>query len=353
MARPLALVLHAPAATDAPPLTALLAAGRGLLAARHAGLLADAGARVRIGAPVAGRPLGALLAELLAEEAPDAGLVLLPAGAVPLLRPADAALLVTAAASGAPVVRTNNRWSSDVLALGDRRLLGAIGEVRVDNALPRLLAAAGAQVTELPGRARLALDLDTPLDLALLATVRGCPPELRALAAGAGVAVPRRAALRAIARDPAAELLVAGRTGSATLRHLERGTACRVRFLAEERGLRAAAGARGTGGGAPRPPRSTLGRLLAVHGPDAFGAILAELADGAIVDTRVLLADRLGADEAAWPTAEDRFAADLLRPDAVADPWLRALTAAAASAPIPVQPGSHTLVGPGIRPLLA
>jgi len=84
-----------------------------------------------------------------------------------------------------------------------------------------------------------------------------------------------------------------------------------------------------------------------------LGAILGELADGAIVDTRVLLADRLGADEAGWPAAEDRFAADLLRADAVADPWLRALTAAAAAAPIPVLPGSHTLVGPGIRPLLA
>lgn len=353
MPRPLALIVHAPAPGDAPPLTALLGTARGRLAERHAGLLADAGARVATIAPVPGRPLTALLADALTDEPPGAGFVLLPAGAVPLLRAPDAALLVEAAASGAPAVRTNNRWSSDVLALGDRRLLRAIGEVAADNALPRLLAAAGARVAELPGRARLALDLDTPLDLALLATVRGCPPELRALAAGAGLAVPHRAALRAVARDPSAELLVAGRTGSATLRYLERGTACRVRFLAEERGLRAAAGATGRGGGPARPPRTTLGRLLVARGPDAFGATLAELADAAIVDTRVLLADRLGAEEAAWPSAEDRFASDLLRPDAIADPWLRALTAAAAAAPIPVLPGSHTLVGPGIRPLLA
>ena len=80
---------------------------------------------------------------------------------------------------------------------------------------------------------------------------------------------------------------------------------------------------------------------------------MAELADGAILDTRVLLADRLGADEDAWPAAEDRFASDLLRPDGIAHPWLRALTASAIAAPIPMLLGAHTIVGPGVRWLLA
>jgi hypothetical protein len=101
-----------------------------------------------------------------------------------------------------------------------------------------------------------------------------------------------------------------------------------------------------------RPPRSTLGRLLALRGPASLGATIAELADGAIIDSRVLLADHLGADERTWPAAEDRFASDLLRPDAVTDPWLRALTVAARDAPVPVLLGAHTIVGPGIRHLL-
>ena len=108
----------------------------------------------------------------------------------------------------------------------------------------------------------------------------------------------------------------------------------------------------GPGGGPARPPRTTLGRLLALRGPDALGAIVGELADAAILATRTLLADRLGPDEAAWPAPEDRFAADLLRADDVRDPWLQALTASAAAAPIPILTGSHTLVGPGIRWLL-
>ena len=45
--------------------------------------------------------------------------------------------------------------------------------------------------------------------------------------------------------------------------------------------------------------------------------------DAALVDTRVLLAHRLGADERRWPAAEDRFASDLLLHEHVADPWLR------------------------------
>ena len=63
----------------------------------------------------------------------------------------------------------------------------------------------------------------------------------------------------------------------------------------------------------------------------------------------MLLAHRLGADAATWPAAEDRYASDLLLPDRVTDPWLRALTASAVAAPIPVLLGGHTLVGPGVR----
>ena len=111
------------------------------------------------------------------------------------------------------------------------------------------------------------------------------------------------------------------------------------------------ASASSTGASAPnqRPPASILGALLDRDGPESFGSHIARLADAAIVDTRVLLAHRLGADESAWPAAEDRFASDLLLPDRIADPWLQALTISAAAAPIPILLGGHTLVGPGVR----
>jgi hypothetical protein len=63
----------------------------------------------------------------------------------------------------------------------------------------------------------------------------------------------------------------------------------------------------------------------------------------------VLLAHRLGPDERDWPPPEDRHASDLLLADRVHDPWLRALTASALEAPIPILLGGHSLVGPGLR----
>ncbi len=158
-------------------------------------------------------------------------------------------------------------------------------------------------------------------------------------------------AIRGVLNDPGAELVVAGRTSASTIGWLERRARCRVRVLVEERGLRASSR---LATGRPtavrdRAPRSVLGMVLERDGPEALGARLAELGDGAIVDSRVLMADRLGADEARWPPAESRFASDLLDPASVRDPWLSALTAAAVAAPIPVLLGGHTLVGPGIR----
>ena len=80
--------------------------------------------------------------------------------------------------------------------------------------------------------------------------------------------------------------------------------------------------------------------------------ILSDGGEAAVIDSRVLLAHRLGPDEDLWPRPEDRFASDLLLPGSVVDPWLRALTTAAAEAPIPVLLGGHSLVGPGLRLLL-
>ncbi len=300
---------------------------------------------------------GAALRSLAAEVTAEAcmavpGLVLLGAGAVPLLGLANARCLVAVAASGERRGLTNNRYSSDVCAVGDARVLGDLPSLPGDNALPRWLSErAGLPVAELPGRDRLALDLDTPLDLALLALVRGTPPALRRLAGEERLEVPRLAELRAVLGDPRRELLVCGRGSSRGMALLERRARCRVRFLAEERGLRASTALaqypapRGT---VPRPPRATLGRLLEARGPGALASTVAELADGAILDSRVLLADRLGPDETRWPAPEDRFASDLLRPGGIQDPWLAELTASASGAAIPILLGGHTLVGPGL-----
>jgi hypothetical protein len=339
------IILHPRPAETGGPLAALLHEARSRLAEHQAGLFARAGADA---ARVDRSPPAATFRERIHELARPlrGGLVLLGAGSVARLTLGDARRLVAVAAGGGRRALTNNRYSSDVCALSDASALRDVPPLAGDNALARWLAEdAGFAVDELPSRARLAFDLDTPLDLALLALLPSPPAGLGLLVAAHHLAVPRLAELRALTRDPGRELLVFGRSSSTALRWLERHTACRVRFLAEERGLR-------TSRPGQRVPRATLGRLLDQRGPEALAAIVAELADGAILDSRVLMADRLGADEQRWPGPEDRFASDLLRPVDVMDPWLRAVTTSAAAAGPPILLGGHTLLGPGLPVLL-
>lgn len=369
------VIFHRPPRADDAPLTGLLGAARQALAERHAALFRRAGAaRIALAAGreasavretngelpppllgTTGGSFGEALAGLVRDQQVEA-CVVLSSGAVPRLRIGDARRLVAAAAGDERRALTNNRFSSDVCAVPHADVLAELPPLPSDNALPRWLEElAGYAVETLPGPERLALDLDTPLDLALLTLAPDAPAALSRIARSWRLTVPRRDALRELAADPRRELLVFGRSSSRTLAWLERHVRCRVRFLAEERGLRAASpfAMRGLEArSVERPPRATLGRLLADRGPGALAAVVAELADGAILDTRVLLADRSGAAEDAWPGDEDRFASDLLQADEVADGWLRELTASAAGAALPILLGGHSLVGPGVPLLL-
>lgn len=355
MTRPAVLIFHRPASIGDPELVRFLADVRAELAQRQAASLERAGA-----APA--RMLdewheGLTFGEVLASVAPArGGAVIFGSGAVPRLNAADARRLVKVAASGEPQAVTNNRYSSDIVALGRAAILRDLPALPSDNPLPRWLEErAGFMVTELPGRERLALDLDTPLDVALSALAPGAAPWLRRAAGTAGIVLPRLEELRSVVRDPTRELLIFGRSGSRTLAWLERNVRCRVRFLSEERGLRASSplAIRGASTTATREPNSTLSLLLEQRGPQEFASIVGDLGDAALVDSRVLLAARLGTDEARWPAAFDRFNSDLHRPMNIADPWLRDLTASASAAAQPILLGGHSLVGPGVRLLLA
>jgi hypothetical protein len=345
------IILHAEAGPSAGPLAAWVGAERRVLAERHRTAFAAAGATdVRIVAGVPdGRPFGELLRRIVAAGR-TTGVVVLGSGSIPLATGADRRALVAAAGADRPGAVTNNHYSSDVVAIACADVLAGLPDLSSDNALPRWLAEhARMPVRELPAW-RLRVDVDDPLDLVLLRRARPSmalrvPPDVDASRAIAALD-----AASQVARDPAAELFVAGRTSSASLAWLERRTAARVRALVEERGLRASDPAAASSEPARRrPPASVFGGALDRGGPESLGAVVAGLGDAALIDTRVLLAHRLGADERQWPTPEDRFASDLLLHERIADPWLRALTRAAAEAPIPIALGGHTLVGPGIR----
>lgn len=334
-------ILHPEPGPGAGPLTRATAAARLEVAERHVrGFLASGATRARvIAGPPDDRPFGARLRDLAANLG-DGGLIVLGSGAIPLATVGDRHELVEVARAAEPRALTNNRYSADVVALARARsTLRDVPELESDNALPRWIEElAGIPVADRRSRWRLGVDIDGPLDMVLLGG------RWRSGLAETDTAATRAAivALRSIVEDPRAELVITGRLSAANVGWLEARTASRTRALIEERGLRT----RRVG---QRPAASVLGALLDRDGPASLAEHLARLGEAAIVDTRVLLAHRFGADEARWPSAEDRFASDLLLSSRVADQWLRELTASAIAAPVPILLGGHTLVGPGLR----
>ncbi len=341
-------LLHREAGPSAGPLEGSLAAVRLLLAARVADGFRRAGSDdvAVLAGPPDDTPFGRRLRDV-ARAADAPGLVVAGSGALGLAEDADLRRFVEVAGSDGLVALANNRYSADAVGIACAATLASLPDLAADNALPRWLAEiAGYDVRDLRGRRRLQVDVDGPVDARLVGVEWPVAGEMELVDA-------RIAAVATVAHDPRAELLVSGRTSAATLRALERGTPARVRALVEERGLRAAAAAaRSDGAANTRSPRSVLGLLLDRDGPAALGALIAMLADAAVVDSRVLLAHRFGADEAAWPALEDRLASDLLLADRIADPWLRELTRSAVAAPVPVVLAGHSIVGPGLPLLL-
>jgi hypothetical protein len=256
------------------------------------------------------------------------------AGAGALMSAAELTRLREEIDAGEALVLSNNYYSADLVAFTPASALTVIDLPATDNPLPRRLhQQGGLSSRQLERSAATLLDVDTPADAAVLKRHPACPPQLQALDTWDGELGARIDSLMRLVTTPERELIVAGRVGAPVWSYLESQTACRVRMLAEERGMQAAG--RDTSGEA----RTALGFLYREIGPDAFFTRLGELGDGMLFDTRVLFA-HLG-----WqPSAQDRFASDLFRAESLAQGELREFTAAARAAPFPLLLGGHTLV---------
>lgn len=261
-------------------------------------------------------------------------LVVIGAGAGALLTVADLRSMRAQLEESQALVLSNNAYSADLVGLTPVSALDLITLPATDNPLPRLLhQQAGLPSIQLPRSAATLLDVDTPADATVLLRHPRCPAALHQVGAWERELGGRIDTLMRLATTPELELLVAGRVGAPVWTYLESQTACRVRMLAEERGM-ASSGrdARGTA-------RTSLGFLYERTGPAAFFSLLAELGDGMLFDTRVLFA-HLG-----WHlTAADRFSSDLFADEAIEQGPLRDFTRAARDAPFPLLLGGHTLV---------
>lgn len=254
-----------------------------------------------------------------------------------LLEPTDLRALRERVEGTDGVVVSNNYYSADIVAFAPSGALEAIDLPATDNPLPRLLHQQGGLAShELPRGAPWLFDVDTPTDAAILGRDARRPEGVRGVATFEAELGERLSTILGLIATPDVELCVAGRVGAPVWSFLETQTACRVRILSEERGMQAA----GRDAGAAR---TVLGFLYEQLGPEPFFARMAELGQGLILDSRVLLAHlRLR------PSVSERFASDVLAAGDIRDERLAAFTRAAAAAPIPVLLGGHSIVSGGL-----
>lgn len=308
----------------------------------------------RLAAALAGRPVqlvmdapdkafhfGRWLQELVQRFA-IAKLFYMGGGSGPLLSQDEMARLVELVDREDEYLVTNNFYSTDYAVWSPARAVQAIEPPSLDNDLGWLLVRqAGLKNYSPPPSAATQLDVDTPIDLMTIQGHPGVGPHLAQYLRQLDLDTAHIRRATAVFLDRAAEVFILGRVSSAVWTCLERETACRVRLLSEERGMRA------SGRQARGEVRSLLGFYLDAVGMETFFAQLAQLGQAAFVDNRVVLAHWQ-----AWPSDADRFYADLRQPDQVVDERLRALVEAAMAAPIPVVMGGHSLVSGGLYAML-
>ena len=271
------------------------------------------------------------------------GVIYFGGGSAPLLDADTARALADALDEGRAhaLALTNNVHSSDWVGFTQaQRALPTISALDRDNSLAWLLEnQAGYTVRALSA----GIDIDTPTDLAILGLHPALKPRLAAVLGSEDAAPIRRIPLAAVidvAARAESHLALIGRVAPLAWHALSQATRIWIRVFSEERGMVA------SGRVARGEARSLLGEIMEHGGPEALFDALANLVDAAIIDSRVLMAHH-----GRWPDPADRFASDTFDVDAIDDPWLRAFTAAAAGARIPVVLGGHGLVSGGLYTL--
>jgi hypothetical protein len=241
------------------------------------------------------------------------------------------------------LVTTNNLHSCDWVGFTPAtEMLPLIARQTSDNAIAWTLAHERAlPVESLPTSAAARFDLDTPADLLIAQRHRGIGPHLRRYLERLDWAAPQLDGVLAEMAREGGSLMLVGRVSEAAWAALEQATHCWVRVFAEERGMRA------SGRQERREVRSLLAGYLELVGAERFFAEVAELAQGVLLDSRVILAAR-----GLWPSTADRFNSDLLRWDKVEEPFLRRFTRAAAEARLWVVLGGQSVVAGGLMALV-
>ncbi len=265
--------------------------------------------------------------------------IYLGGAAMPLLRSDDWAAIAHCVRVEDDVVVVNNVQSADLVAFTPTSALDGIDLPPSDNFLGYLLREYGLRRVLIPNSSRANFDLDTPADLLLLKlqTRVSLGPATTAALTGLEWDSARLERVWNRLAVPDTEVALIGRVGPPVVTTINAALRCRVRVYSEERGMKA------LGREEKGQVVSLLGGFMDEVGPARFFTHLSDVADLALIDSRVLMAH--------WKepmTASDRFYSDLGQPDRVENPKLKQFTEAYLEARIPVVCGGHNLVSGGL-----
>lgn len=237
---------------------------------------------------------------------------------------------------------TNNLYSTDFIAFSPANIVNSIELFSNDNEIAWILKNnCNFKDISLHRNAATQLDIDTPIDLLTIKNHPALSKNVKNYIESLDINTTKiEEALKYFAIEDS-NVLIAGRTNSTVWSYLENNTACRVRLFAEERGMRA------SGRQKRGEVRSLLGFFIQEFGIKKFFEIISKIADAAFIDSRVILSHFK-----MWPSDNDRFYSDLLKPEKISEPFLREFTYEALNASIPIVLGGHSLVSGGLYALV-
>ncbi len=240
------------------------------------------------------------------------------------------------------ILITNNLYSTDFMAFSPANIIDSIEPFNNDNEIAWILRNnCNFQNISLLRNAATQLDIDTPIDLLTIKNHPALSKNVKNYIESLDINTTKiEEALKYFAIEDS-NVIIAGRTNSTVWSYLENNTVCRVRLFAEERGMRA------SGRQKREKVHSLLGFFIQEFGIKKFFEIIDQIADAAFIDSRVILSHFK-----MWPSANDRFYSDLLKPEKISDPFLREFTYEALNASIPIVLGGHSLVSGGLYALV-
>ena len=255
------------------------------------------------------------------------------AGASPFITREIIESICTSIIEGENILYTNNFFSADWVAFTPAKTALSMEPPPMDNNLAyHLWQHRALRSIYIAPSVEIVGDVDTPADLPILAVHPHTGSHARKVLESLNPDTSRVERFCSLLKERN-HIFMAGRVGSSLFKYLDTNCPCSFRILSEERGMRS------FGRLKKRQVRSILGTMVDAMGTRGVLDFIGEMCDGAVIDTRVLFAHRLGR-----VGTRDRFYSDLFEPDKIKEPFVAEFTREVMNAKIPVLLGGHSLI---------